>query len=477
MNTITRHWLNPDIQWYQFDSNGQRVAFGFEEIAQGIDHWKNILVEHAEFVAGQRLGVGANLCDIRYLCLVFAGLELGARLVVIDKPVSPDRVNEVRCRIHAPFHVMAYNTDNVDSGLQAILDTYAVKLIDFDLWFGNNFASADHLGKDQYWATPDSELLVCTSSGSTGVPTPITYTHEFFSALLPRQQNIFKFEPEDRVLHLSNFHHGGSSANFFFPTVGYCRHHYFDYGVSNEKLVDIIDLVQRERINKIMFPNGAVLDQFMHEAPRFSVPVDIHCLQANRTNWIPLMKAANIRSVTSHWGFSEMEGPILLNVMTADSPESFDVLNFGQPLDDFYQLSIVEDGLSVVNQYRGQYTTKDSFTQDADGNYIFHGRKSNVRINDTVLEFEFFNDLAKKYFEHNQAFLVPDSELDLIYLLHDRTLGNIDDKIAGINQELAEVSPDLKINFVDSVNIIDFFDMVKFSNLRAKSHCRHIFNL
>jgi hypothetical protein len=189
------------------------------------------------------------------------------------------------------------------------------------------------------------------------------------------------------------------------------------------------------------------------------------------------MKAANIRSVTSHWGFSEMEGPILLNVMTADSPESFDVLNFGQPLDDFYQLSIVEDGLSVVNQYRGQYTTKDSFTQDADGNYIFHGRKSNVRINDTVLEFEFFNDLAKKYFEHNQAFLVPDSELDLIYLLHDRTLGNIDDKIAGINQELAEVSPDLKINFVDSVNIIDFFDMVKFSNLRAKSHCRHIFNL
>lgn len=473
-NIVTRDFIHPEINWYQFDSFGKKIIIGYEEIVAAIDHWKNILVEKTGFRRGHKLAVGANLCDLRYMSLIFAGVELGGKLVIIDKPLSPEQVSEVRCRIHAPFDLMVYNDDDVSPELQAVIDTYATQTLPFDIWFDSQWQSPNGKPATAIWARPSCDILICTSSGTTGTPSPISYTHEFFAALINRQEKALDFRPNDRCLHLSNFHHGGSSANFFWPAMKFCKYHYFEYGLTVERLPEIINLVYNEKINKVMFPNVLVLEEFIKRSPRYEVPLDVHLLGANRKSWIPMMAAANIRSTTAHWGFSEMEGPILLNIMRCDSPDDFDATNFGKLLDDFYSAEIVEQGFCVSTHLRGSWTSQDKLTKDKNGNYIFHGRTNGVRLNGNLYNFAIFSDLAEKYFD-NKAHLVPDSEFDRVYLLCDISLKHKDDFSTSyklLQQSLHELDAALTISCTAFQDLYRFHDQIKFSHVRAKSFFR-----
>ena len=473
-NIVTRKFINPDIAWHQFDDTGKKIVIDYKEISSAIDHWKNILVEKANFRRGHKLAIGANLCDLRYMSLIFAGVELGAKLVIIDKPLTPEKISDVRCRIHAPFDLMVVNDNDVSPELQAVVDTYATKTLTFDLWYDSAWRSPTGKPAGASWAKPDCDILICTSSGTTGTPSPISYTHEFFAALIDRQEKALDFRSEDRCLHLSNFHHGGSSANFFWPSMKFCKYHYFDYGLTVERLPEIINLVYNEKINKVMFPNVLVLEEFIKRSPRYEVPLDVHLLGSNRKSWIPMMAAANIRSITAHWGFSEMEGPILLNVMRSDSPDDFDAANFGKLLDDFYSAEIVEQGFRVSNHLRGSWTSKDRLTRDKYGNYIFHGRTNGVRLNGNLYNFEIFSNMAEKYFD-NKAYLVPDSEFDRIYLLCDISLEHRDDfttSYKSLQQSLHKLDPELTISRTAFQDLYRFYDQVKFSHARAKSFFR-----
>ena len=476
---LDRHWIHPDINWHQKNADGTFTVLHRQDFWDGIDHWKNILTEHS-FREHDVLAVGLNLCDIRYVTAIIACLELGGKLVIIDKPGTPATVDTVRCRIHAPFDIMIVNPDDVADNLQAVADTYATQVISADIWFGNNYTANDTGHKDIFRATDTHEIIVCTSSGTTGTPKPITYQHDFFYDLCERNQRVFDWQENDRVLHLSNFHHGGASANFFWPTLKYVKNHYFDYGINTHRLKEIIDLIVDQQINQVMFPNQYVLDEFINTAPVLTTALTAHMLNSNRVNWIESMKKSNIQCVHAHWGFSEQEGPILLNTITQNSNKDFDTFNFGQPVDDFYSVKLTNQGLEVWNKYRGTYVAKDLLTQDNKGNYIFHGRMHGVRIGDQILNWNTLLDITNNLFDYDQAYLVPDSEHNELYLLIDSAL-ECDpctaEKISTIKQELLKISPHILLRYISYSPIIEFYDVSKFSYLLAKTHFRQIFNL
>jgi len=479
MSVIDRHWIHPDINWHQKNPDGTFTVLHRKDFWDGIDHWKNILTEHG-FAKHGVLAVGLNLCDIRYVTAIIACLELGGKLVIVDKPGTPASVDTVRCRIHAPFDLMIVNPDDVADNLQAVADTYAKQVISADLWFGDNYRAKDTSHKDIFRATDKHEVIVCTSSGTTGVPKPITYQHDFFYDLCERNQQVFEWQEDDRVLHLSNFHHGGASANFFWPTLKHVKNHYFDYGINTHRLKEIIDLIVDQQINQAMFPNQYVLDEFVSTAPILPTALTAHVLGSNRLRWIEHMQKSNIKYVHAHWGFSEQEGPILLNTLTQDSTKDFDTFNFGQPVDDFYELKLIEQGLEVYNHYRGTYVAKDLLTQDTDGNYIFHGRMHGVRIRDQIVDWNTLIDITNNMFDYDQAYIIPDSEYRELYLLIDSSLEHDPStvkKIEHINQELTKIDPYMYIRYISYKPIIEFYDFSKFSYLLAKIHFRQTFNL
>ena len=475
---IDRNWINPDIQWYQYNHNKtERLTFTHKDIVEAIDHWKNVIVENCDWKPGARLATGAHLCDLRYLSLLFATLELGGELIVLDKPVSAEQIDQVRCRVLAPFDLFVLD-DNQDPITRLTAETYAKKSIPMNLWYTHSSPDCKYSNVD--WAEPAGMMMACTSSGSTGTPKPIEYSHEFIFNLAKRAERLFDLKPDDRVLHLTNLHHGGSSGFFFFPSLNGCKHHLFEFGLHanaemrRQGMPDIIKTVQQEKITKIIWPNNLALEHFISEVPRLEHDLDLYCLQANLKTWIPLVKRSNVRSITSIFGASEVLSPIFVNVITRDTPDDHDVLNYGKLLDNFFEVEITEDQrFKVTNQWRGTYILNDHFEQDANGDYHYVKRTDMMRINEVTLTFDACESISRKHFGINNAYLIPDTLTNKIYLLVDDAFSSvIDEKLPFINQALADINPILKVDFVDHQPIMRFYDQIKFSYVWGKVHFR-----
>jgi hypothetical protein len=470
---IDRNWIRSDVQWYQYNTERtERLTFTHKDIAEATDHWKNIIVENSEWKPGARLAAGIHTCDIRYLSLLIATIELGGELIVTDKPATLEQIDQIRCRVLAPFDLFVLDDHNPDPKVLLTAEVYAKKAIYMQLW--HDYVSPTCQYSNVEWATPDGFMLAATSSGSTGTPKPIEWSHEFLYNLGKRASRLFDLKPEDRVLHLGSLHHGGSSGFFFFPSLNACKHHFFEYGLEGKGIPAIIEMIKKEKITKIIWPNNLLLEQFISTTPPLEHDLDLYCLQANLKTWIPMVKRSNVRSVTSIFGASEVLSPIFVNVITRDSPDDHNVLNYGKLLDDFFEVELTNDQrFKVSNCYRGTYILNDHFELDADGNYHYVKRTDLMRINEVTLTFDECETISKKYFGINKGYLVPDTLTNKIYLLADEEFKSvIDEKLPLINQDLANINSILKVDFVDCLPIIKFYDQIKFSYVWGKAHFR-----
>lgn len=475
---ITRDWLHPNLKWYGFDANDNSVPVCRADLDAGIDHWKNIIREITPFPVGAKMGPCLSQCDNRYLTLLFATLELGGQIAVLDRPSTPDGVPQCRFRVNAPLDLFVINQDNWWYDVfTAMGQAYGKTVIDLSIWF--DYVAKDTSPASEFLATPENIALIATTSGSTGTPKPITYTHKFMHDLGRRCQRVFDFKSDDRLLHLSNIHHGGSTGTFFLPSLASCEHHFFEYGLNDARFDFILDLVHRERISKIVFPNTLMADKFIKNIKPLQHRLDLYTLQANLKSWIPEVRRANINSITSIFGSVETAGPIFTNVITPDTPDDFDVLNFGRLLDDFYQVELTTDHKLKVNiTSRDSQVLNDQFTLDQQGNYHFVGRSDLVRVNDVQIPMSMIEHLARNTF-HQPAYLVPDSVTNKIYLLCDSsiTTDELAAKLPKINHELSNISYMLKVDYYDFQPAQQFVDNIKLNPVRVRDHFRSKFNL
>jgi hypothetical protein len=181
------------------------------------------------------------------------------------------------------------------------------------------------------------------------------------------------------------------------------------------------------------------------------------------------------------FGSTEVLGPVFENMFTInDDPETFDVLNYGKPLDDFFQVHITDDEkLSVTVQNKKTFLLNDKFNINHNGDYVFQGRTDLVRVNDISMSILFLETLAAKYFDATKAFLIPDATTNKLYLLCSPLLDDseFEEKKIKINKELKNINDMLKIDFVSFDPIEQFVDQIKFSRDLAKTHFRKKFKL
>jgi hypothetical protein len=168
---------------------------------------------------------------------------------------------------------------------------------------------------------------------------------------------------------------------------------------------------------------------------------------------------------------------VFTNTITPETPHDHNVLNYGKPLDDFYQITLLDEQLEIIAPYRGKKIINDKFNIDQQGNYIFCARSDMVRINEVVLEHSFFQLALSMRYDIDTAFLIPDSTTNKIYLLCDiKYINHNNNNIKEINEYIQNYSPLLQLDFVDYVSIGDFFD-AKFNVEQAKAHFRTKFSL
>lgn len=466
-SSTSRNTIRKDIQWHQPDTNGWRII-DYDDIVGGIVQWKNILYEQANFAAGQKFGVGSNYCDYNYLTAIFAGIELGGKIIVMPSTDSGKK-------LIGPMSAWIYQDGNnkaIKDG-KSVGHDYAIPWSIFDS-FTSKFDVFDHL--NQVTRKPDEIILTTTTSGSTGTPRVVEYSHRLFDDIRARSIRIFNLREDDRVLHLSNMHHGGTGGVFFLPSLSACRYHYYFDGLNFANVKQLVELVKKEKITKAMFPNNLLVERFLQELSWIDHDLEIYVNQANSRDWIRLLKQTNVKAIHSLFGSTETLGPIFLNTITRDTSLDHNVLNYGKLLDDFYNVEVRQDRTVVKLKNHYQEVLSDCFVLDEKGNHIFQARANLVRVNDHLVSLQEVNNIAQELMGPNGV-IVPDTVTNKIYVAYTTDLADADKILREINRRLNLISPVLQVDHSMLVNFEQFYVGIKISLENIRLCFRAKFNL
>jgi hypothetical protein len=478
-NIIDQDWFHPDIQWHQFDHTGNEIILNRADVLAGIDHWCNILREVADFGPGSTCIGMQEIADIRYLTLMWAVWRMGGRLVSAN--IDPAVVPRVDCVVYNQEYLKIDESSNTTACYknQDLFDSICSRarhVIEADTWFTY---TADTTQVYEFpEINPHDELLMVSFTGQDGKLETTAFTHEFFNALSQRQKNLFDLGDQERVLHLHVINHGGAECQLFLPSLRFCQHHYHATGKDYTRHSGIVKLIDQQKISRVNCLGGNMVNSLLTLSPRFNHDVSFYLLQANYKTWVSLVKEKNVKQVVSTYGATPVCGPVLLNTLTQDADDTFDVLNFGKPLDDFYQVQNIDGtAIEVTNQYRGAKIVHDCFTNDDQGNFVFHQKNNQVRIRNVWTSVDFFNSLnaiATRTI-NGRACLVPDGVYDQIYLLVDLSVpqADLDQLVLNINHRLNQHHNNYCIDHVMVVDDIAIFlnDQTP-DNSRIRYYCR-----
>lgn len=479
-NIIDTQKINSELKIYQRcrDNPQEFDMYNLSEFVESVRHWKNILGEQSNICSGSKVGAGMELLDIRYASLLYAVSELGGINLVLDK-VPVGSVKKPRCRVLAPFDLYIINSSAAQSVIN-VGNLYANNTISADIWFDYS-STQNH--RYANLSIPDSNSIFMQSptSGSTGEPKAISYTHGWVSALNEHCALTLNYKHTDRVLHLSNLHHGGTSCLFFFPTMRYCREHYFEHGLDANptKQKEIAELIVKKQINKIMFPNSLLLDQVLKIMPTVDHECYFYSLQANHKSWVAESRRTGI-NIVSIFGSTETLGPVFINTIAPDTTDDHSVLNYGHPLSSFYSVEIRDQQLHVTDIVGRSNIINDQFTIDSQGNYHYNSRSDLIRINEVTFEFSELHQILVNTFSELTAALIADSTTNKIYLLVSSELQHLAstaEKITQIDHALNKVNPILKIDYVDYAELDQFLTAIKLDRLAIINYFRIKFGL
>ena len=466
--STSRNIIHPEIQWYQPIDSGWHIL-DYDDIVGGIVQWKNILHEQVELTAGQKFGVGGSRCDYTYLTAIFAGIELGGKIIVMPTTESGQQ-------LIGPIDGWLYE-DHVE---KAMRDGNAVKAKHTIPWstfhnFKSRFDTFSHL--NQIERSPEEKVLVATTSGSTGTPRIVEYSHRLFDDVRKRSIKIFKLESKDRVLHLSNMHHGGTGGVFFLPSLSACKHHYYFDGLSPASNInELIRLIKSQKITKAMFPNNLLVSRLLDKLDWLDHDFEIYVNQANTKPWINAVKRTNVKAVHSLFGSTETLGPIFLNSITRDSTQDHNVLNYGKLLDDHYQIDCRSNCTVVTIKNHYQEILSDCFAIDSNGDHIFQSRTTLIRINDCTVSLRDLNKLTHDLLGDNGV-IVPDTVTNKIYVAYTDKLIDPDHTLHNVNLGLKSISPVLQIDHANCVDLDQFVSGIKLSIENLRAHFRQTYQL
>jgi len=458
---IDRNLLNSNLIWYSGTLDDVQ-AHTRKEIDHHIDRWKVALEQQADHGPGQRAVLNFQTRNLDWLAVMLANWELGGQQVLVH-PTFPE--------LWSPWNVMISDNallDHLQPQIQHCLSS------NIDQYVNHEIDTCP--GQCQ----PSNMALATNTSGSTGTPDRIENTHEFLHELIQRNIKISNF---DRFKHGSALLvHGGTHNSPMSHVLailgGFQKIHSLPFAA--ERMQELAQYVKDHSINVVLLPHVLSVDLFLKHAPRFDHVVVLVHFQANQTGWIDLVKEKNIQAIQSSYGAVEAPGPILVNEITQHSDSSYSPFNFGQLLDDFYQVRLTDDSeLEVRHQHLGVQVLSDYFTHDDQHNLIYHNRNKHICLHGHDVHWDVLEKCVRTHGSASYMCIVGDEKTGCIYMLFDKSYSQdqIDVAVKNINADLAKVNSALFVDYADRVNIVEFINSHKVNLFQVKNHFRNKFNL
>lgn len=414
---ISRNLINQNIKYVDTIDvklaepfTGECQTYTYNDFSRLVDAYKNLFISKGA-KKDQTVVIG-NQANLSQLALVFACTELGLALVIIGNPyqgsVTPEnyKTGQISNKTKQLLPIDFFIIDNkINSNKSQVFTDICSKTIEIYT------EVLDYTPNNEIWATDESIVLKCTSSGTTGTPKLIQHTHSFIANLITRNSKMFY----GKMGLLTNLAHGSSPAVYFLP--GLLSKNVTDYVFLPQVLhpdigISILDKLGKKislYLDHLMVPYTQQLDLFFASESKLQNCI-LYTLGLIRTQWIEKFTKGCVKDIVSIFGTNETSGPFLI----ARASDIDFVENRYKLCDDFYDLQVDEFyRLSVkMPVYNTLVTTGDLF-QRKNGSYHHLGRDNLYRINDKELDIESYNTKIKSLINGQ---IVIDSVKESIYL-------------------------------------------------------------
>lgn len=475
---ISKHFLHPKIKFSDHDAGIK----DFGDFTDAITFWKTILVEKYGLTKGSKVAIFDTSLRFNYITLVLAAAELGIVLILTpDKPTSNTGKSEKldalveqhgmidlcimddMCMAQLPLVAAAklYGLALVNSN---IFDTYTIK--DHSLY--NQL-------KETILAGPDDVLVLTTTSGSTGEPKLIAYTHRQLYKIGKRNVSVYQYDTAV-TCHTRNMHHAFVLLCHFLPVLTGTEMHYTKSWNNDAKdLVELVDYVNTNKINSVVVSYKQMLDSiflvmiernltFLHD-----VTLIVGGFYITK-DYVDKIKKVNVKKIISTFGSNETLAPLLLRHVDQNTDtESYQANYLGKPCDDFYQMSLGDDGrlqVTCKELFDGQITMDDRFSGDSKNGYYHQGRENFYRIDHTDFSLSQVNDIAKQ-FATGEFNITIDIPYQRIYLTVWSGTVLIDDLNSSLHNRIG-----LAISSWDTLDPKEFNDEFKLNHDKLRHYYR-----
>lgn len=423
---VTRDIINKKIifkDYYQQDNELKFDSYTYDDLSKTIDACKNFLETNYKIEPNQNALIGVRNASRMQLALVFALLELGVALTIVDYERDDDFIDhnyiDPKTRLLLPIHYHIVN--NSGHTKFKIFEKVCEHTIILDDVICN-----DYTPNSKVLSNKDSIVMRCTSSGTTGTPKIIEHTHEFIYHLIQRNSIQFK----GLAGYIFNLNHGSSPATYFFPTL------------ASDNITECINLnwmivhtvLENCNLNHLLIPYSHQIDNLLNSKTNSNNELTLYTLSTIKRDWTKHIKNNNIKNVISIFGSNETSGPVFLNHL---NDTKFQENKFVE-LDNFYDIKInnEQEILVTLPFYNKTIKTNDKFKK-VENDFYHLGRSDLLRINGKIINKEKYEFIIKSKIN---ADLVYDTVTNSIYLAVWEKLDDLTSFADNINKTLKSLS-------------------------------------
>ena len=445
---ISRGMITPNIRYY--DGNTLELKT-IDEFKNSIAFWKTILYEGYGLRPGNTISVFDTSIRFNYCCLLFAASELGLRIVL-----APENAKDNSGKTEK-MDALTENFGLIDlcllddscyeiPAVVSMVKLYGKNHVHVDIF--NSYEIKDSKCYDTMLSTvfakPTDTLLISCTSGTTGEPKVLSYTHQQMYRLTKRVSNVYDYSGKT-VCHTRNMHHPFIFMMHFLPAF-YCVSDHYSYPIPALDNVDIVksfvDYIISNKISKLVLSArlllDAIIDYMIKNTVQFEHDIDIITGGFYLTeDYVDKIRKTNIKNIYSTFGSNETTGPLLLRCVNKDTDTNDYKNNYlGKPCDDFFNMRLL--GRSLQVQCPPMFgdriiTLSDDIEGDVENGFYHLGRSNFYRINDVEFKVIQITNIIQEYFS-GKFNLVVDIEYQKLYLILWE--GSID--FTNLNQQLTK---------------------------------------
>ena len=462
---ITRDFINKNIKYIDYEKN---FEYNFDTLSREIDAFKNLLQKHGVDPSTSKSAVIAFKPGLQQTACIFACFELGVQVCLIDYG-RRDNFNTLNYIDSKTKQLMPidYCISEKDTSIGKL--GYFINICDKLISYQDS--KLDYTSNNNIFCNPDTLIMKCTSSGTTGTPKLVKHTHKFMYHLAKRNTKFYY----GNCALLYNLNHGSSFATYFLPIM----HNTSTSGIYNisERGKEFCKS-KTKKINKFLKKIDHIMLSYSCDINNIiskSKPkVNIYTLSAISNKWKPY-KDITVKDIISFFGCNETSGPTLINKLSFSDFRN----DRYRTVDDFYNIEIKKGTLHVKLPFYNnlEIDTKDLIVLDSSSeSYIFKGRNDLIKINGIPVKQKDYNFFIKRT-GIAEFDIVYDVQENQIYLAVWKETKDLENKVKNLSIEIEKLSNTAHtIEKYAVLNKEDFLTGVKIDNELIRDYFRNFVN-